>query len=108
MPSSGSPERAYDSRQRQDLARRNRTAALTAYERLLFDVGHRATTVRAVAEQAGVSPELIYKTFGGKAGLLKALWDVTLAGDDEPVAMGERAQLREVWATADPRRKLHL
>lgn len=79
-----------------------------AYEQLLFDVGYRATTIRAVAERAGVSPELIYKAFGGKPGLLKALWDVTLAGDDEPVAMGRRRHMHEIWATTDPRTKLNL
>lgn len=52
-----------------------------------------------MADAAGVSVETVYKTFGGKPGLVKALWDVTLAGDDEPVPMGERAELRAVWAT---------
>jgi len=73
---------------------------------MLFADGYRAATIRAVADRAGVSAETIYKAFGGKPGLIKALWDVTLAGDDEPVAMGERAQLREVWATVDPETKM--
>lgn len=108
MSASEAVSRRYDARRRQDAAAHNRVAMLRTYERMLFDVGHQATTIRAVAEGAAVSPELVYKTFGGKSGLLKALWDVTLAGDDAPVAMGQRAQTREVWATSDPDRKLDL
>lgn len=75
---------------------------LKAFEEMLFADGYRAATVRAIAERAGVSVETVYKTFGGKPGLTKALWDATLAGDDEPVRMAERAQLRAVWAAGDP------
>jgi AcrR family transcriptional regulator len=100
--------RPYDSRRRQDVARRNRAAMLAACRELLFSVGYRATTIRAVAEQAGVSAETVYKAFGGKPGLMKALWDVTLAGDDEPLSMAERPELREVWRSHDPRAKLRL
>ncbi|MFJ5265177.1 hypothetical protein ACIQAC_32405 [Streptomyces sp. NPDC088387] len=39
---------------------------------------------------------------------MKALWDLTLAGDAEPVAMADRPQLREVWETADPSAKIRL
>lgn len=100
--------RPYDSRRRQDAARRTRAAVLSAFAELLFAKGYRAATIRAVAERAGVSAETIYKTFGGKPGLAKTLWDVTLAGDDEPEVMAERAQLRAVWATADPVEKIRL
>jgi AcrR family transcriptional regulator len=106
--SSDAPRRPYDASRRQDAARRTRAAVLAAGRELLFRDGYRATTVRAVAEQAGVSPETVYKAFGGKPGLVKALWDVTLAGDDEPLAMGERPELREVWRTRDAHAKLRL
>lgn len=102
------PRRPYDAARRQHAARLNRAAMLGACRELLFADGYRATTVRAVAERAGVSAESVYKAFGGKPGLLKALWDTTLAGDDEPLAMAERPQLREVWETRDPRAKLLL
>ena len=88
-------------------AERNRAAVLDACRELLFRDGPGATTVRAVAEHAGLSPETVYKTFGSKAHLLKALWDSTLAGDDEPLTMAERPELRAVFATTDPYRKLN-
>ncbi|MFC4032367.1 TetR/AcrR family transcriptional regulator [Streptomyces polygonati] len=100
------PRRPYDARRRQDAARRNRAAVLAACRELLLRDGYQATTIRAVAESAGVSPETVYKAFGGKPGLVKALWDITLAGDDEPLTMAERPVLREIWSTPDPRTKL--
>jgi len=41
--------------------------------------------VPAVAEAAGISPQSVYKAFANKAGLLEAVFDVAIAGDDEPV-----------------------
>lgn len=102
------PRRRYDASRRQDAARRNRAAVVAACRELLFRDGYQATTVRAVAERAGVSADTVYKVFGGKPGLVKALWDVTLAGDDEPLAMAERPHLKEVWRTRDPHAKLGL
>ena len=37
---------------------------------------------------------------------MKALYDVTLAGDDEPVPMAERPEMRELLAESDPRAKV--
>ncbi|MGX6601382.1 TetR/AcrR family transcriptional regulator [Micromonosporaceae bacterium Da 78-11] len=108
MSSAGAARKPYDSSRRQDAARQSRAAVVAACAELLFSTGYRATTIRAVAERAGVSPESVYKAFGGKPGLMKALWDVTLAGDDEPVRMAERPQLQQVLATPDPGPKLHL
>lgn len=104
-----SPDRRpYDASRRQDAAARNRAAVLAACRELLLGDGYQATTIRAVAGRAGVSPETVYKAFGGKPGLVKALWDVTLAGDDEPLTMAQRPQLQEVWRTRDPHTKLRL
>jgi AcrR family transcriptional regulator len=100
--------RPYDASSRQDGARRNRTAILAAFRDLLVRDGYRSATIRAVAEHAGVSPETVYKAFGSKPGLVKALWDVTLAGDDEPLTMAQRPALQEVWRTSDPHVKLRL
>ena len=102
------PRRPYNSERRRATARRNRAAVLAACRELLFRDGYHATTIRAVAERAGVSPETVYKAFGGKPGMVKALWDITLAGDDEPVPMADRPQTREILRTTEPRAKLRL
>lgn len=100
--------RPYNSERRREAARHNRAAVLAACRELLFQDGYHATTVRAVAERAGVSTETVYKTFGGKPGMVKALWDITLAGDDEPVPMGDRPQTREILRTGELGEKLRL
>ncbi len=98
--------RPYDARSRRESAARNRAAVLAACRELLFRDGYHHMTVRSVAEQAGVSPETVYKAFGSKAGLMKALWDVTLAGDDQPVTIADRLEMQEVRFAADPAEKL--
>jgi AcrR family transcriptional regulator len=104
----GTPRRSYNSEGRRETARRNRAAVLDACRELLFRDGYHATTIKAVAERAGVSPETVYKSFGGKPGLVKALWDITLAGDDDPVPMGDRPQIQQILATKELSTKLRL
>ena len=104
----GTPRRPYNSERRRQAADRTRAAVLAACRELLFRDGCHATTVRAVAERAGVSVETVYKTFGGKPGMVKALWDTTLAGDDEPVSMADRPQTLEILRTSEPDTKLRL
>ncbi|MFD9276531.1 TetR/AcrR family transcriptional regulator [Streptomyces mirabilis] len=104
----GTPRRSYNSEGRRKAARRNRAAVLAACRELVFREGYHATTVRAVAEQAGVSAETVYKSFGGKPGMVKALWDITLAGDDEPVPMGDRPQVQEILGTRELGAKFRL
>ncbi|MFI5884848.1 TetR/AcrR family transcriptional regulator [Streptomyces sp. NPDC051554] len=104
----GTPRRSYNSEGRREAARRNRAAVLDACRELLFQDGYHATTIKAVAERAGVSPETVYKSFGGKPGLVKALWDITLAGDDEPVPMGDRPQIQQILGTRELSTKLRL
>ena len=100
--------RPYDASKRQENARRNRQAVLEAGRELLLRDGYQATTIRAVAERAGVSPDTVYKSFGNKQRLMKAVYDVALAGDDEPVPIGQRPAVRRVLAESDPARKIEL
>ncbi len=102
------PRRPYTSERRREAARHNRAAVLDACRELLFQDGYHNTTIRAVAERAGVSAETVYKAFGGKPGMVKALWDITLAGDDEPVPMAERPETLEIRHTGEPHAKLRL
>ena len=102
------PRRPYDTSGRRAAAERSRGAVLRACRELLEQDGYRATTVRAVAERAGVSAETVYKAFGGKQQLMKAVYDVALAGDDEPVPIGRRPAVRRILATPDPAEKLTL
>lgn len=73
-------KRQYDSSGRQEQAHLKRVAVLHAAERQFLEHGYGATTVAAVAADAGVSVETIYKTFGNKAGLVAAIHEGGLAG----------------------------
>jgi AcrR family transcriptional regulator len=68
--------------------------------------GYAATTVAAVARDASVSAQTVYNTFGTKAALLKAAYDMTLAGDDDPVPLAERPEVRALYAETDASRFL--
>jgi AcrR family transcriptional regulator len=77
-------------------------AVLDAAGRCFTDAGWAATTMKDVARTAGVSVETVYAQ-GSKAALLLAVVDRTLAGDDEPVALQDRPEVRAVLDETDPR-----
>lgn len=93
---------AYDSSTRAAAARATRTRILTAARVSFLDRGFAGTTIRLVAAEAAVSQETIYKTFGGKAGLLKAVYDTTLVGDEENVPLAQRAEALAVREATTP------
>jgi AcrR family transcriptional regulator len=87
--------RRYDTSGRRAQAHRNRQGILDAAERRFTTSGYAATTVAAVAADAGVSVETVYKAFGSKSGLVRALYDRGLAGRG-PVPAYERSdEMRE-------------
>jgi AcrR family transcriptional regulator len=100
------PSRRYDASRRQEQARETRQAVLAAARERFLEQGYARTTIAAVAAQAGVSVETVYKAFGNKPGLAKALFDVAIVGDDEPVPMLQREFVRRNVAEPDPRQKL--
>ena len=76
-------KREYDATGRRQRAAATRLRVLdVAQERFLRD-GYAATTIASIAADAQVSAETIYKTFRGKAGLVRALYDKGLAGQGE-------------------------
>jgi AcrR family transcriptional regulator len=101
-------KRRYDSSRRQELARQNRQAILAASRELFLENGYAATTVGRIATEAGLSVETVYKAFGNKPGLAKAVFDVTVVGDDEAVPMAERPEIKVVEAEPDARKKIEL
>jgi AcrR family transcriptional regulator len=101
-------KRSYDASGRRARARARRRAVVVAATALFERDGFRPTTIAAVAERAGVSAESIYKGFGTKAALAKAVFDFVIAGDDEPVPVWRRAEADAVRAEPDVRRKLLL
>jgi AcrR family transcriptional regulator len=80
-----------------------RRRILEAAGRLFAEQGYLGTKIGGVASAAGVSVQTIYNLIGGKAELLKAVYDVTLAGDDDPVPMNERPLVQAVRAATTGR-----
>ena len=74
-------KRRYDSTRRQEQAQQNRDAILDVARRRFLEDGFTATTVAAIAGEVGVSVDTVYKTFGGKPGLVRAICERALAGE---------------------------
>lgn len=96
-----SPKRTYASSARDRQARATRRAVLDAATELFLAEGYAATSVAAVARRAGVSAQTVYNGFGTKKDLLKAAYDRTLAGDDEPVALAGRPEVQALQVEPD-------
>lgn len=74
--------RRYDMTRRREQAQRIQEAVLEAARERLLNNGYAATTVATIAADAGTSVDTIYKTFGGKAGLVRTLWLQALEGQE--------------------------
>lgn len=72
-----SSARAYSSPLRARQAANTRQAVLAAARRLFADNGYAATTVKQIADAAGVSAPTVYNGFTSKAGIAQALIDYT-------------------------------
>lgn len=100
--------RRYNTAHRQHQAGRTRWTILQEAQQLFLELGFSATTMPLVAERAGVSVQTVYKHFANKAGLVKAVFDTAMSGDDDPRPMIERDKLSAVRAEPDPRRQFAL
>jgi AcrR family transcriptional regulator len=93
---------------RAEQVRASRQRILAAARDLFLRRGYYGTTIDAVAQRARVSPQTVYNVVGGKAALLKSVYDVAIAGDDEPVPMNDRPVFRAIAAAPDARSCLAL
>jgi AcrR family transcriptional regulator len=92
--------RPYDASRRREQARLTREAIIAAARERFLQEGYTSTTIASIAADAGASSDTIYKSFGGKAGLLRAMCQDALAGTG-PVPAEERSDAMQA-ATADP------
>jgi AcrR family transcriptional regulator len=93
---------------RERQAAETRRAILDAAEELFVRDGYPATTMEAIAEQAGVSVKTVYLPFATKSGLLRALWDLRLKGDQREAPVVAHEWFRAVMDEPDPAAKLRL
>lgn len=75
-----------------------RARMLAAARSLFVARGYTATTMRSIADEAGVAVQTMYFTFATKRAVLSELLDVEVAGDTAPVATLERPWVAEALA----------
>src|SRR5207248_2140844 len=94
--------RPYDASLRRERAQETKERILAAAERRFLRDGYALTTIGAIADDAGVSVDTIFKSFGGKPGIIRGIRERALLGEG-PVPAEKRSddlQTRE----PDPRR----
>jgi AcrR family transcriptional regulator len=96
MATANKAAREYHSPRRQEQARRTRERIIAAACDRFLASGYTAATMRGIANAAGVAVQTVELVFGTKRELLKAVIDVAIAGDGQPVPV-----LQRDWARAE-------
>ena len=78
------------------------------HERLFLSNGYGATSIRAIADEAGVAVQTVYAVFGNKRQLVIELVENAVTGDDDLAAVTERPETQAIRAEPDPRRRAQL
>src|SRR5215831_20320428 len=94
------PKRAYNSPRRRQQADATRREILDAARRLFEQQGYAATTMGAIASEAGVALKTVYVAFETKSGVLRALWHVLLRGEEDSTPIAEQTWYRAVLEEA--------
>jgi AcrR family transcriptional regulator len=89
-------KRSYNAPKRVAAADRTRDAILSAAKIVFEERGWAGSTLRAIADRAGVSPKTIEASFGTKARLLAATVTYAIRGDVDSVEMRRRPQILEL------------
>ncbi len=106
MASQDKGRRPFDGKRGQARTRLARAAVVDAARTLFLERGYGATTIEAISALADVPPATVYRLFSSKRGILKALLDVSIVGDDEAVPLADRPPARSLFADPDPKNQL--
>ena len=98
-----SPSKSGRGQARTRLARR---AVVESARTLFLDRGYAATTIEAISEHSDVPSATVYRLFSSKLGILKAVLDTSIAGDDQPLAVQERTDVASLFTEPDPHKLL--
>jgi AcrR family transcriptional regulator len=91
---------------RQARTRRTRAAVIAAARSLFVERGYAATTIDAISDLSDTPQPTVYRLFSSKLGILKAVLDVLIGGDDQAVAMADRPHVRALLSDQDPKNQL--
>jgi AcrR family transcriptional regulator len=98
--------RRYHSPLRAEQADGTRRRVLAAARDLFLASGYAGTTVAAVARAAGVSPDTIYVSLGGKQGLLEGVLSLARFDPEDPAQRDQAHRREEIGALVDPHQRL--
>ncbi len=103
------PRRRYRSESRQAQAEETRRVIIAAAGRLFRARGY-GVPMPAIASEAGVAVETIYRIFGTKVGLFTTVIEALLAGGQTraEVPVQDRPAIQAIHQEADPRRRVAL
>ncbi len=105
-------KRPYDARRRRERAEEERTATrrkvVEAARKLFLERGYVATTVAAIAREAGVAVQSVYSAGKSKADLLHLVVDLAVAGDHEDVMLVERPDFTSMATEPDAKRQVEI
>jgi AcrR family transcriptional regulator len=83
-----------------------RRAVVEAARALFLDRGYAATTIDAISDRSDVPPATVYRLFSSKLGILKAVGDLSIVGDDEALSVQDRPDVAALFAEPDPGKML--
>jgi AcrR family transcriptional regulator len=99
-------KRSYDTTLRQGRSAVTRQRIVDAARSLILERGYRATTIAAIASEAGVNSDSVYELVGRKSMLLRELIEQALSGTNHAVVAEDRVHVKALRAEADPAKKL--
>jgi len=110
MSESARPKRRYDSTGRRHKAEATRARVVAAATGVFLEHGYAGATIPAIAAEAGVALQTVYRTAPGKAGLLAAAVTTAVAGGAARAAVPveERPSIRSIIDEPDPFEQLRL
>jgi AcrR family transcriptional regulator len=91
-----------DGKRAQARTRLAKAAVVDAARVLFLERGYGATTVEAISARSDVPAATVYRLFSSKRGILKALLDVSIVGDDEATPLADRPHVRSLAIDPDP------
>ena len=101
-------KRTYDATARRAQSAATRQRIIDRARDLIVERGYSATTIAAIAEQAGVNTATIYELVGRKPVLLRELVEQALSGADHPIAGADRDYVTAMRDEPDAGAKLEI
>lgn len=105
---SNKPKRRYDASRRRAAADQNRDAVVRSARAQFLERGYAATTMAAIAEDAGVALDTVYSLVGAKPALFRLLIELAISGERAPVQADERGYVQSIRSEHDPLTKIRI